>query len=117
MLNIEDNLNFKKYFIISLIVSGIYITIGIYDYFTDLSVSEFVDSLYEDLSLTLVLPSNMFGIVVRNFGSSDVFFILGQLIGYIQYCLSICAAIIMLKLLYRKIKNVISSVTFRKEML
>lgn len=99
----------RKGFLIPLVISGLYILIGTYDYFNHGKISHFFNDLKPDLDYTVVRPSEIFGVMARFIGSyiydSDMFFILGQLCGLIIYT---CLTWILFKLAkasFRKIRG------------
>ncbi|WP_139241968.1 hypothetical protein [Aquimarina spongiae] len=96
----------KQTTVTSFIISLVYISLGTYDYFTDLKLSKYVDSISDGLDLILILPSNLFGILFRNLGmlitDSELFFFFGQIIGLIIYTSALYGMITLMKLVLIK---------------
>ncbi len=97
----------KKSILFSLLISGLYISIGTYNYFYHGKVSHFVNDLKPDLDYTLVRPAEIFGVMARFVGTfiydSDLFFILGQLFGLLIYASFIWLLVVTFKLLFNKL--------------
>lgn len=90
------------------LISLIYILIGVYDYYSSLSISKYFDSIKDDLGMELIFPSNMFGILLRRYGAfileTDAFFWIGQIIGLTLYFLILLVVQIGISYLVSKAK-------------
>ncbi len=103
----------KRSFLLLILISGIYIFIGTYNYFNNGVISYFFNNLRTDLDYTIIRPSEVFGVMTRFVGSyiydSDVFFILGQLLGLVIYTCFLWLLGILLNESLKKMKSQMSS--------
>ncbi|WP_282079909.1 hypothetical protein [Aquimarina algiphila] len=98
----------KTSILASLIISGLFILLGTYDYFSRRSISLYFDNIQDDLGYSIIRPAKLFGIMARFIGNyiydSDLFFVLGQLLGFVIYSCLIWVFIMLLKVAYKKVK-------------